>query len=296
MFQHILVPLDGSKLAEVVVPYAQALAARMQASITLLQVVPPPHEVRPSVGLNPEATAHSYLGAVQAHLHPVGLTVEIVTRAGLPADVIVDYAAESGADLIAMSTHGRSGLSRWVYGSVADKVLQGAEVPVLLIRASQADMEAEPPARVVDYQRILIPLDGSALAEGALPYAEALATHFGAHLILVQVPVLPTYAYASTELAYSIEPEMNAATNEATAYLANLAARLVQRGLSVESVVEWGAVAETIIDYAQGHGVGLIVMSTHGRSGLGRWVYGSVANRVLCGADVPVLLVRATLT
>jgi nucleotide-binding universal stress UspA family protein len=293
MFQRILVPLDGSKLAEAVLPYVQILATRLPAPMILLQVVPPPYEVRPGPGPTLATLAGGYLAALQTHLRSAGLTVDWVTRAGLPADAIIDYAAECGADLIAMSTHGRSGLGRWVYGSVADKVLRGADVPVLLVRVSEADTQALPPARAVHYQRILVPLDGSALAEGALRHAEALAAHFGAHLVLIRVPVLPTYAYASTELAYSIEAELDAAAGEAAAYLADLAGRLAQRGLSAESVVEWGPVAETIIDYAQGHGVDLIVMSTHGRSGLGRWVYGSVADKVLRAAGVPVLLVRA---
>jgi len=144
-YQHILVPLDGSKLAELALEHAFTLAQLCQAELTLLQVVPPIKEVIAAEGEHPlfvdeqwldaETRDLEYLHTVCKRMNCRDLTIHIVVEMGSPAEMIVDYAHEQPIDLIVMATHGRSGLQRWVYGSVADKVLRGADVPVLLIRA-----------------------------------------------------------------------------------------------------------------------------------------------------------------
>lgn len=146
-YEHILVPLDNSKLAELALPDAVTLAQLNNAAITLLHVIPPSHLPNANFPITPvlidqfiddqRRLALDYLGEVRNHLRTEGITIHIAVEVGLAAETIIDYAAEYQVDLIVMSTHGRSGLQRWVYGSVADKVLRGAHVPVVLVRAHQ---------------------------------------------------------------------------------------------------------------------------------------------------------------
>jgi len=148
MYQEIIVPLDGSELAEKAIPYAAELARKFGSRITLLSIIEPvvvysqPGVVGPVVSVAVEVdqeiiTMGNYLARIEEFLQAEGINTRKVVRQGDAATQICDYAKEINADLIVMSTHGRSGFRRWVYGSVADKVLRGAEVPVLLIRAAE---------------------------------------------------------------------------------------------------------------------------------------------------------------
>jgi nucleotide-binding universal stress UspA family protein len=146
-YNHILVPLDNSKLAELALPDALTLAQLNKATITLLHVIPPSHLPTADYPVTPvlidqfiedqRKWAQGYLDEVRNRLRSEGVTIQTAVEVGLAAETIIDYAAEYHVDLIVMSTHGRSGLQRWVYGSVADKVLRGAHVPVVLVRAHQ---------------------------------------------------------------------------------------------------------------------------------------------------------------
>lgn len=146
------------------------------------------------------------------------------------------------------------------------------------------------------YEKILVPLDGSALAEEAIPHAEDIARRMGSEIVLLRVssPVQTTIASDGTAvMADYLENEVRQVEVELTAYLSRVAARLRHAGVEACTAVKFGDAAEQIVDYAEAHGVGLIAMSTHGRTGLSRWVYGSVASRVLQAAAVPVLLIRS---
>lgn len=146
------------------------------------------------------------------------------------------------------------------------------------------------------YRRLLVPLDGSALAEKALAHAQELARLFGSELILLRVVVSPYTLVAPDLILAGADPDLPALRANAEAYLRSVASRLEGQGVTVRTVVCDGPVAETILDQAQAQDADLIVMSTHGRSGVRRWVYGSVAERVLQGAACPVLLIRAAET
>ncbi len=295
MIDRILVPLDGSDLATQALQHATLQARKFNAHLLLLRVVEPvPPSAMERISepqvLAAKEEAESYLKTVAETLSAKGMSVEYHTRSGPSAESIIAFAKTEDVDLIAMSTHGRSGIGRWVYGSVADKVLRGADVPVFLIRASKELQTSD----VTPYQRLLVPLDGSELAELALPYAEIWAKTFDAEVILLRVPTLPAYVSLGPDASMLVPSLLCEAYEEADTYLANVTRRLKAKGLTVhKAAVEPGAVADTIIDYARDASVDCIVMSTHGRSGLGRWVYGSVADRVLRGAGMPVLLVRA---
>lgn len=295
MIKRILVPLDGSDLAAQALIHAAMQARGFDARISLLRVVEPVSSSAPGREAAVEISSVEedidiYLEGVAESLGAEGLTVDSFVQSGAPAESIITFAKAEDIDLITMSTHGRSGIGRWVYGSVADKVLRGADVPVILVRASAGQRLAG----VSGYQRLLVPLDGSQLAELALPHAESWARTFDAEVVLLRVPTLPPYATLGPDATMVVPSLLSEAYDEADAYLANMLRSLKAKGLRVhKAAVEPGAVADTIIDYAHDSVVDLIVMSTHGRSGLGRWVYGSVADRVLRGADVPVLLIRA---
>ncbi|MBI3943375.1 MAG: universal stress protein [Chloroflexi bacterium] len=143
-------------------------------------------------------------------------------------------------------------------------------------------------------RKILVPLDGSPLAEIALPYAISLAQKFHAEVVLLRIFTLPLYPFTVIiDMDATPMLAMEAARNEAFSYLEQIAPRLRQAGVRTRTVVRCIPVADGIIDFAQEEEVDLIVMSTHGRSGVGRWLLGSVADRVLRGAAVPVLLIRA---
>ena len=193
MYGRILIPLDGSPVAEQVLPLAKMFAVHLKSSVVLLQAVEP-------IGkrLQVEETtlraddqvqlwrsrALSYLQTIQRDF-ATGISVECEVKVGSPATVILDLAESARADLIAMATHGRTGPQRWVFGSVAAKVLSGTTLPVLLVRANPA------PRPLAPIRRILVPLDGSELAERALVPARHVAAAFDAEIILFRVRDFP---------------------------------------------------------------------------------------------------------
>jgi nucleotide-binding universal stress UspA family protein len=148
-YQHILVPLDSSRLAELALEDAFVVAQLSNARVTLLHVIPPFESVLAAETGHPvfidqqwdrhRTLAMQYLGQLCHRLPCPDVVVETVVDIGLPAETIIEYAGENGVDLIVMATHGRSGIQRWVFGSVADKVLRGAGAPVLLVRAYSND-------------------------------------------------------------------------------------------------------------------------------------------------------------
>ncbi len=295
MATRILIPLDGSELAEQALPHARCLADAFQAGLVLVRVI----EVTPYMGephytmvahFEVQEMAREYLERIATELGDAGYRVDCQVLSGSAAETILACAREQRADLIVMSTHGRSGIGRWVFGSVADKVLRGAHVPVLLVRSSTGNA----PAEVAAYQRILVPLDGSQLAEQALPHAERIARAFHGEIVVLRVPTISPSLTFGPDPGVLLPTLLNEAYEEADAYLANVARRLHAHGIEAHKVpMDPGPVAEAILDYARDADIDLIVMSTHGRSGVGRWVYGSVADRVLRGAEIPVLLIRA---
>ncbi|HEY55889.1 MAG TPA: universal stress protein [Dehalococcoidia bacterium] len=319
MYQRMLVPLDGSKLSEVVFPYAKELAGRLGLEVVLLHVHSPGESE--TVPLHRAYIEHkaemirrqSQEVQTKVGVGEVGRAVQVrgELAVGYPADEILRYAEENDVDLILMATHGRSGIRRWVMGSVADRVLRASKVPVWLVRAGI------PEGIVYDKwpkRTILVPLDGSGLAEEVLPHVEALAKQHGTELlevVLLRVyePVSalgyypPSARFETPSGAVHVMPRDYARGERARQkiiteqYLAGVSQRLNGAGLNkVRFEALAGTPAEVIVDYANNHPFNLIVMSTHARSGLSRWAYGSVAARVLHGVSSPIFLVRAGAT
>ncbi len=274
----ILLPLDGSPLAELALPYAERLARATDAHIVAVRAIAPP------VPAALQAEVESYLETVASRLRDHGLSAETATPAGAPGAAILQEARARGADMIVMSSHGRSGVGRWIYGSVADQVLRQAPVPVLL--TAHADTVRWRPDQPL---RMLLPLDGSVLGEAALDSARELAEKLHAEMVVMRVvePVFYDMAYYAP---IDPEPELKAAR----VYLDSVAERVAAGGSAgpVTVRVEFGQAVGTIAEVAAELQAGLIAMATHGRSGLARFVMGSVATGVLQRAGVPLLLVR----
>lgn len=311
MYKKMLVPLDGSELAEVVFAYAKELAGRLSLDVTLLHVCSPTEqELAPMHRSYTEHMAGIVKLQVEAiqkkvGIQPGGKAVEVRGElvVGYPAEEILSYADENDIDLILMSTHGRSGIRRWAMGSVADKVLRASKVPVWLVRAGIPEevVYDKWPSRT-----ILVPLDGSELAESVLPHVEAVAKQRGAEIvdvILLRVcepPIISSdYPEAIMPLSWEehVEQQMALCKRASEKYLASVEKRLKDAGLKVRSEAlvgkpPLGNPANEIIDYANRNPFNLIVMATHGRSGISRWAYGSVAARVLLGVSSPLFLVR----
>lgn len=299
MFERLLVPLDGSEQSETTLPYAEELAARIGSEVVLLQVCESERECsgterqsyldRLAQTVRRVAAQHA---AQTGHPERREVRVQTVVLQGNPAERITEYAAGNAIGLVVMAAHGRSGLTRWAVGSVADKVLRAARIPIALITGPAKDVPTK--ARGALY-KALLPLDGSKIGEAALAYVEELAPKMGTELTLLQVVEHKYVAYGAEIGGYIPYPQewLTATEEAARSYLAGVEARLKAKGITVSWRVETGLAADTIVDVAERMKADFIAMSTHGRSGVGRWVFGSVADRVIHAGKMPVFLVRA---
>jgi len=301
METRILVPLDGSRLAEQSVSCAMTLGRGLPAELVLFRAVSIPSDVQEALdkaGLKAgplmerlETDANEYLDAMSHLLPKTGLSFSHVVRQGLAADAILDFLEQSDIQLIVMATHGYTGIKRWTHGSVAERVLQSASVPVLLVRAKEGVSNGPPEASPC--RRILVPLDGSKVAEQVLPAVTPIARALGCEMTLFQVPII----YASGSLIgdwyLPLQGSFETSDQDARDYLERLATDLREQGIKASTATWAGAVAESIVDYAEVNDIDLIAMCTHGRTGIARWAFGSVADRVLRAGGVPILLVRA---
>jgi nucleotide-binding universal stress UspA family protein len=304
----LLVPLDGSALAELVLPYVRLLAPLMSADVWLLGVVSDTEIERllayesvrlqegpaedMSTALRKQrarnqlcAHARDYLERQVEQLRVAGLKAQFAVRMGAPEDQINSMAERCSATLIVMATHGYGGLKRWALGSVADKVVQAATTPILLIRSAL-------PEHSPKLRRMMVPLDGSALALQAMSLAIELATVARAELILFQAiaPVVEAYPYPPLPSCVQL-----ALRDQACAEFTRLAESLREHQLTITPAVELGFPGEAIVDAAARRDVDLIVMATHGYGGLKRWALGSVADKLLHATQTPLLLIRSQL-
>ncbi len=286
----IIVALDGSPLAERALPVAETLSERINGQLVLVRAVPylsrPEGDARYRTLAAARAAAtneaQGYLDGLVTRLAGRGVAVTALVPEDDEAAGILATARRAGVDLIVMATHGRSGLGRWVYGSVAEEVLAAAPVPVLLVRA----WHGTPPDVALETAcAVLVPLDGSTLAESALPAAERLADDLGGGLLLLRV-----VPHSRHEMPLSAE---TIASEEAIAraYLARVAGRLGGQGRRILIEVRVGAAAAAIEAVGLEYAAGLVVMATHGLTGLRRSALGSVADAVVRQDSLPVLLV-----
>ena len=295
MFDHILVPLDGSRLAETVLPHLVALQSAFGSHVTLLRVVelePGEHtrSVDPMDWRISRAQAKAYLDEQARRLAEVGLEVETRLLEGQAADRIVEHAHGSGVDLILVSSHGRSGLSRWNISSVVQKIILQAHTSIMIVRAYQPAVEDLLGQR---YSRVLVPLDCSQRAEVALPPCIALARAHGACVVLAHIvhrPEMTCPEPLSGEDQALVERLTERNRRAAIEYLEQLRERL---GIEAEIVVEVSdSPSATLHDLVEAQGIDLVVISAHGRSARARWPYGGLTVGLISYGSTPLLIVQ----
>jgi nucleotide-binding universal stress UspA family protein len=300
MTDRILVPLDGSVRAEQILVQVARLLRREDAEVVLLSVAETPPTTDPDAHGDPvesvgQAMA-AYLAATSSALAEQGVRVRSLARTGSPAGEIVRAAEEENATLIAISTHGRSGVSRWLLGSVAEKVVRAAPVPVLLMRSFHHGPRGIPlPAGrgEIPFRRLLLPVDGSEASLQAVPAAAAFGRLFASEIdvLCVEDPPRPLLGVKLPPVSRRA-PGPGAATEAAVERaLDRLRSHDVPGSLHGVSAV--GDPGELILSTAEARRSDLIVMASHGRSGVARWALGSVTERVLRHGTLPLLIVRA---
>jgi nucleotide-binding universal stress UspA family protein len=292
MYREMLVPLDGSKAAESVLPYVSRMVAQLGLNVTLLHICDGPS---PS-----QVMCQAYVDRVAEPLARDiggrgGISAKAVT--GSVPNSILSYAADNHSDLILMAAYGQSGRAPWQIGSVAHKVLTTSPVPVLIVRR-------ELPARAKDTpwpKTVIAPLDGSPLSEKVLPLLETLAgqsaTPLELKLLRVCEPPVVLADYPEADMPEGWDEHVKRAHEGARmacgVYLGKVEGRLQATGLVARIEVVLGdRAAEAIIEFVAQDPLALVVMTTHGRSGVARWPFGHVADRILLATENPLLLLR----
>lgn len=275
IFSRILVPLDGSARAERVLSQAARLLRREESELILARAVyTPPSLARIDTAIldvEHQREAHDYLRKVVERLSVQGIRARAEVVEGPAAEAILDAVRRENASLVVLSTHGRGGLSRWIMGSVAERVIRESEVPALLLRSFRPDARGDSvPAGdgQVPIRRILVPLDGSELGRAALPAAHGFAKLSDAEILLLHVG------------------------HGEAANLEGFAEDLRRTGIRASIRRVEGDPAGRILEEAEAENVDLIALATHGRSGFARWRIGGVVERVLRSSTVPLLVVR----
>jgi nucleotide-binding universal stress UspA family protein len=299
MYSKMLIPLDGSKTAEKVLPYARYLAGKLKIPIELLAVI---DIAEMATHVSAEKVRHlntmieNGVRASTTYLRGVATTfpeenVTCTVEKDRAEEAIISKAGADAGALIAMATHGRSGLNRFLLGSVAEKVLRGSANPLLLIRATD-EAKGEGEAKLTS---IVVPLDGSELAESVLPMVATMAKKLDLEVVLFRAYHIPYNTYGGDDGYMMNYDELIASVrDEAKEYLDKKVAEMKKLGVAkVSALSKEGFPSDEII--ALGHKTpgGLIAMCSHGRSGVRRWVLGSVTENVVRHSDDPVLVVRA---
>ena len=314
MFTRVLVPLDGSTNAAQAWPYGRLIAKAAGAELEILWIVESlvdraRHMTAATESDIDEVSSSGMLtfdnltkaqeratNAAQAHLDEVadeaateGTPVTTIVREGRPADVIIEAAGDQEGTLIVMGTHGRSGIARWVYGSVADRVIHHAATSTLVVRSKEG--QQRPPEHIT---RVIVPLDGSQTSERAIPSAVEMAKALGVGITIIRaldLGIEGTIPVSDIGEPPIINTEEVRAQGES--YVQSIADQV--RGLGITDVVTKAVderPAEAIIDEVGETGDKLVVMGSHGRSGAGRWLLGSIADNVVRHGTGPVLIVR----
>jgi nucleotide-binding universal stress UspA family protein len=306
----IAVPLDGSRLAEQALPVAAAIAraARARLRLVLVHQLPPPPTDKASAKLYVSievalrksqrdylrGTQRDYLRGLAKQLGDTyGIKTTAVSPTGPVAETLTEWVHDAGADLVVMTTHGRGALGRALLGSVADRLVRTLEVPIVLLRPG-GDEGAAPALRDWSPREIVVGLDGSRLAEAVLPPAIELARLFRVSLTLLQViEPLPVASDPPLPIPTGYDERVTEALRgEAQDYLESVAEMVRKEGVQASAAARLGwSAAGTLLDLTPEH-AGLLAIATHGRSGLKRALVGSVADKLVRAAQVPVLVVR----
>lgn len=290
MYERILVPIDGSKLSETALPYAEELVRVLNPEVVLVSVCKPTEsQYHHMHQLYIDKTAELMKSRIKERTIAKVTTTVLL---GEPAEEIVNHAQKSGISLIIMVSHGSSGIMHRAMGSVTNNVLRATTIPVLLIKVTEPYLEA-PREHLLD--RILLPLDGSEAGEAAVPYIKELTNRLESEVILLGVVPSGQHVRTIGGLDYILYPDQHVELTKAEAkeYLDKVCHRLVSDKGTVGAEVRVGNVTQEIIKFAEEANIRLIAISAHGRSGVRRWVFGSNAHKILHASKAPVLLVKA---
>lgn len=295
MTKKLVVPLDGSKLGETVLPWASALARETQASLLLVRIALSRQYGTGylAMGVHKQHTlpewreAEAYLGQVKRRLEKDGLQVHTRVREGLIAENVLDIADDEDASAITLTTHGRHGFARFFLGSVAEGLVHETRIPLFVVPAAAGRR-----GRAPSFQRILVPLNGSPLAEQALEFISDI-TSPETTIVLVRV-VSPDDVEADVPNTLVVGQDAHhRAETDARNYLQGVAHQLHSIGRKAQIMSSSGRPAHEILIAAHAAEADVIAMTTHGRTGPGRWRLGSVADEVVRHGDMPVLLISA---
>lgn len=311
MYSKVIVPLDGSEFSEMALPYARLVAGSLSIPIELVEA----YDVLPAALHDHQAVfatkrmleeaqrrSQEYLSRIRDELNSMGHAASTMTLAGFPPQTVGDWAGGDSATLVVMSTHGRGGITRWAFGSIADKLLHSVPNPVLLVRSGGAERPA-----TEEFKTVLVPLDGSELSESSLPHAASMATALGARVSLLRVTATADYydfhlSQSLGETGVAANPQHISAEQLVEADAEQARQLLGQAAQSMAS--EFGFANEVQVCHMQSQNVAqaiedkaasehtLVVTTSHGRSGINRLVLGSVTDRVVRHSSVPVLVVR----
>jgi len=302
MFDPILVPLDGSQLAECVLPHTVAIARSFDSEITLLRILE-----KNQAGVSAQlfdllnwqinkTKAALYLETIKVRLQTSGLQARAMVLEGLVAEGITEYAQNQGMKLIILSSHGRHGLTQWGISSITQKIILSAQTSLLIIRADQRYTQAAESSEIPMYQRVLVPLDGSQRAENVLPIITQLSHFHKSQIHLVQVVQTPEMARQLPPAREDIDLSTQVVARnreEAGHYLEQLKSRSYPEGITVQThLITSDNAAVALHQLEEQENIDMVALSAHGYSGNHQWPYGSMVNNFIMYGKVPLLIVQ----
>lgn len=302
MFDTILVPLDGSQLADCVLPHVVAIAHPFNAEVTLLQILEKRHagvsaQMFDLLNWQINKTKSAlYLGKIQARLESSNIRVQTEALEGLVAEGITEYAQNQGVKLIILSSHGRHGLTQWGISSITQKIILSAQTSLLIVRAHQYAGNVDELTEAPVYRNILVPLDGSQRAENVLPIITQLANFHKSQIHLVQAIQAPEMARQMPPARKDIELSNRVVERnreEAERYLEQLKSRSVLEGITVQThLIASDNAAVALHQLAEQEQFDLVALSAHGYSGNHQWPYGSMVNNFILYGKASLLIVQ----
>jgi len=290
--KHILVPLDGSAFAEKSLPIAEAICKAFGAQLTLASVLQVRRisdfmsmsRMRQKSIENEKIRRVKYLKDLVRQIKSKGIKVGFSLRRGSVTETITNLVKEKNVDLVTICTHGRSGVQRWLIGSVANRVVQLINRPVLLLRPSEKD---ESPT--TEFHKLLVTLDGSEFAERVLPFVR-LFSPLTREVLLLTVPEIPEARMYGAVVDEIVDLRKHS-EDQSREYLEKFVKSLINDGIEAKGIVTGSRPAQTIVSVSEEKDIDLIMMATHGRGGMDRFFIGSVAERVVRHAPCPIILV-----
>jgi len=302
MFDAILVPLDGSQLAECVIPHVFAVALPNKAEITLLRILEKKQEETTAQLFDllnwqiNKKKAGLYLEKTRTRLHVPGIHTQTIVKEGLEAEGIIDFAQNTAIKLIILSSHGRNGLTQWGISNVAQKIIMGSKTSLLIVRAHQFSENSSKDIEKQLYKRIMVPLDGSQRAENVLPAIIPLANFHKSQIHLVHVVQTPEMARQMPTQRSDIDlsKKIIASNRDAAEhYLNQVQSRSYLQGIEVQThLITSNNAAVSLHDLGDQLNIDLLLLGAHGYSGNLQWPYGSMVNNFIMYGKVPLLIVQ----